>query len=156
MKIFEVKEIGQVKKLFSEQKIVLNEEYIEGLENIEGFSHLVIVWWANKTQDCEMELILEDPYTNGPSEIGVFATRTPIRPNPICISVIDVKKIDYRNGIIYTHYIDADDSTSIIDIKPYSPSSDRVRVVGTPEWCSHWPGNYEESAMFDWEDEFNF
>ena len=86
-----------------------------------------------------MELILEKPYTNGPSEIGIFATRTRIRPNPICISVIDVKKIDYKTGIIYTHYIDADDSTSIIDIKPYSPSSDRVRTAGTPNWCSHWP-----------------
>jgi len=48
MKQFNMKEIGQVNKLFSEQKIVLNEEYIEGLKNIEGFSHLVILWWANK------------------------------------------------------------------------------------------------------------
>jgi Uncharacterized conserved protein len=63
MKNFDISEIGQVQKLFSEQKIVLNEDYKEGLKNIEGFSHLVIVWWANKTQDCEMELILEKPYT---------------------------------------------------------------------------------------------
>jgi len=156
MKNFDIQEIGQVRKLFSEQKIILNEEYKEGLENIDGFSHLVIIWWANKIQDCEIELLLEKPYTNGPSEIGIFATRTQIRPNPICISVIEVKRIDYKNGTIYTHYIDADDLTSVIDIKPYSPGSDRVRTVGTPEWCSHWPQNYEESAMFDWDAEFNF
>ena len=156
MKEFTVKEIGHVEKLFNEEKIVLNEDYIEGLKNIKGFSHLIIVWWANITASIEPDLIIDSPYKKGPNEIGVFATRSQIRPNPIAISVVDVKDIDYKKGIIFTNYIDAEDKTPILDIKPYTPSSDRIRTVGVPDWCSHWPQNYEESGMFDWENEFNF
>lgn len=46
--------------------------------------------------------------------------------------------------------------SSILDIKPYTPSVDRVEKPNVPKWCSHWPMSYEESGDFNWEDEFLF
>jgi len=44
----------------------------------------------------------------------------------------------------------------VLDIKPYTPSLDRVEAPGVPKWCSHWPKSLEQSEDFDWENEFNF
>ena len=52
--------------------------------------------------------------------------------------------------------IDANDGTPVLDIKPYTPSSDRIEAPGVPEWCSHWPKSLEQSENFDWGNEFNF
>ena len=60
------------------------------------------------------------------------------------------------DGLNLSSYIDANDKTSILDIKPYTPSLDRVENPQVPDWCSHWPHSLEESASFAWENEFNF
>lgn len=86
--------------------------------------------------------------------MGVFATRSPVRPNPIAISPVPVMGIDEDHGMIYIPYIDAEDATPIVDLKPYHPCIDRIKDVQVPAWCSHWPQSYEESASFDWSAEF--
>jgi len=101
------------------------------------------------------QLVAEKPYQNSPQELGVFATRSQFRPNPILITTIYVENIDFDEGIIYTPYIDAEKDTPILDIKPYH-LYERVENCKVPEWCSHWPISYENSASFDWENEFNF
>ena len=53
-------------------------------------------------------------------------------------------------------YIDANDNTPLLDIKPYTPSMDRIESPTVPDWCSHWPKSLEESSDFPWENEFNF
>jgi len=60
------------------------------------------------------------------------------------------------NGVIGLAYIDADDQSPVLDIKPYTPSLDRAETPRVPEWCGHWPKNVESSSDFDWESEFNF
>ena len=77
------------------------------------------------------------PYTKGPETIGIFATRSPARPNPIALSVAPVIDIDIAPGIIRVAYIDADDATPVLDIKPYFPATERVRDVSVPAWSSH-------------------
>ena len=88
--------------------------------------------------------------------MGVFATRSPIRPNPIALTTVEIIHLNYQKGLIQIAYIDANDNTPLIDIKPYTPSLDRVETPGVPEWCNHWPKSLEQSAYFTWEDEFNF
>lgn len=138
--------------------IIIKEQIKEALEGLDGFSHLVVLWWADQVDDPEFRNILttEKPYKNGPDNIGILATRSPLRPNPICMSIIDVQSIDYEKGIIYTSYIDADEGTSVLDIKPYYPCSDIVRDVGLPNWCDDLPRCIEDSADFDWSNHFNF
>ena len=60
--------------------------------------------------------------------MGIFATRAPLRPNPIALSTAEVLDIDQANGILRLAYIDALDGTPVLDIKPYTPSLDRVET----------------------------
>lgn len=88
--------------------------------------------------------------------MGTFATRTPIRPNPIALTAAEIICIDYESGLIQIAFIDADDNTPVLDIKPYTPSLDRIEDPEVPEWCAHWPKSLEASASFAWEEEFLF
>ena len=149
--------IGFVRAKNGTFSIELEQKYIPALKNLDGFSHLQILWWGHLFADTEHREILtaDKPYKKGPDKIGIFATRSQMRPNPVLITNIYVHKIDYENGILYTPFIDAEDGTPIIDIKPYH-KSERVKQCSVPDWCGHWPEWDEDSAEFDWQNEFNF
>lgn len=146
--------IGKIINKENEVCIKLDPKYAPGLKGLEGFSHIQVLWWADKASRDTVRLTR--PYVKGPAELGVFATRSPERPNPIAISNVDISYLDVDNGIVGLYYIDAFDSTLVLDLKPYTPSVDRVENPRVPAWCSHWPSCYEGSAEFDWEGEFNF
>jgi len=150
--------IGYVNSYNGNYQITIDEKYRPALKGLEGFSHLQIIFWFSGCDNDEDRNILinEKPYKKGPEELGTFATRSPERPNPIGISVSEVSKIDYEKGVISLTYIDAFTGTPILDIKPYTPSVDKVNNVKTPAWCAHWPKSYEDSGDFDWQAEFNF
>lgn len=153
-----LKEIGHAECSNGEYRILLEEPYRSGLTGLDGFSHLQILWWFNGCDNASDRNILtvENPYTKGPAEMGTFATRAPERPNPIGVSVCAVKSIDSKRGILTLDYFDAFTGTPILDIKPYTPSTDRVELPSVPDWCAHWPKSYETSGDFAWETEFNF
>jgi len=88
--------------------------------------------------------------------MGVFATRAPQRPNPIALSTAHVTYIDLARAVIGLAYIDAAPGSPVLDIKPYTPSLDRVARPSVPGWCAHWPVCVEDSGAFDWQSEFNF
>lgn len=137
--------------------IKLKEEFKKGLMNIDSFTHLQIVWWGNQADNPEdrKQLTSYKPYKQGPEKLGVFATRSQFRPNPILITNIYVQKIDFEKGLIFTPYIDAENNTPLLDIKPYH-LLERIEGATVPDWCKHWPTSYEAAASFDWENEFNF
>ena len=149
--------IGSIHSENGRFHIKLKDEFKKGLTNIEGFSHLQIVWWGNLADAPEHrnQLVIEQPYETSPEKVGVFATRSQFRPNPILTTIIFVEEIDFDNGTISAPYIDAVDNTPLLDIKPYH-LSERVENCNVPQWCEHWPSSYEESASFDWGNEFNF
>lgn len=78
--------------------------------------------------------------------MGVFATRSPVRPNPIALTTSEIISIDFNKGIIRVTFIDANDNTPVLDLKPYTPSFDRVETPGIPAWCSEWPRSTEASG----------
>jgi len=149
--------IGEVKVENGQYSIVLKDKYISGLKSIEGFSYLQIVWWGNlyDTPEARENLVLKKPYKKGPEEIGVFATRSPVRPNPILITTVYVSKLEIEKGIIQTPWIDAENGTPILDIKPFH-KNERMKDISVPDWCNHWPEWYEDCGEFDWGQEFNF
>ena len=153
----QVNPIGSIHSRNGRYSIEVKDKYKKGLTSIDGFSHLQVVWWGNLFDEPEhrSQLIAEKPYKKGPAKIGVFATRSQFRPNPILITTVFVEEIDFDRGIIYTPYIDAEDDTPLLDIKPYH-FYERVEKCEVPQWCSYWPSSYEKSANFDWENEFNF
>ena len=148
--------IGQVNAAEDGFSLELNQKFIPALIGLKGFSYLNIFWWANlfDNEDGRSVLTCEKPYSNAPDIMGIFATRSPVRPNPVCLSVVSVSHIDYDNGVINIPYIDAEDGTPLVDIKPYHPATDRVKDPSVPDWCRHWPQWLEDSASFDWEAEF--
>jgi len=154
----EIHPIGRVKSGKGVFQIHIGEEYRAGLLGLEGFSHIAVIWWAHLFDKEEYRKILQTdkPYVKGPDRVGIYATRSPIRPNPIGISHAPVLSIDLDGGIITVPYIDTEEDTPVLDIKPYHPSEDRIREAKVPAWCSHWPKYYEESGNFDWNGEFNY
>lgn len=153
-----LKEIGRIKTDGEEMFLQINEEYMKGLKGLDGFSNIDVLWWFDKCDNSESREVLEirKPYKKAPEVLGVFATRSPERPNPIALSITEITHIDYNNGRIYITYIDAMNDSIILDLKPYTPSVDRVEKPEVPVWCKHWPLSYEESGNFDWESEFLF
>lgn len=151
-----MREIGKVRagKGFS---VELDAEYAAGLIGLKGFSHVVVVWYADRAPGWKADdLVIAKPYRLAPERLGAFATRTPHRPNGICLSVAAVSSIDEKKGIVKLWWIDAEDGTPVLDVKPYHPSSDLVRNAKRPDWCAHWPESYDESGDFDWGREFLF
>jgi len=155
---YRISPIGYIRVSNGSTRLELDGDFAPALEGLEEFSHIVVVFWCHLTDtpECRNLLVCDKPYTKGPDRVGILSTRSPVRPNPIAISSVSVIKLDRAAGIIDIPFIDAEDGTPIIDIKPYHPSIDRIREVSTPEWCDHWPKWYEDSGSFDWESEFNF
>ncbi len=155
---YKLKTIAEVLQKGGLFQIVMDPEYRDGLIELEGFSYIQVLWWAHQTDSEEMRklLMFEKPYCKGPEKVGVFATRSPVRPNPVAVTAVSVISIDRDRGIITVPYIDADPGTPVLDIKPYHPCTERVREVSVPAWCNHWPEWLEDSADFPWEEEFNF
>jgi len=158
MQNFHVNQIGTIRVSENGMLIEVEAKYIKALQALDGFSHLNVLWWFSDFDNEEMRNVLEtpQPYKKGPAVMGIFATRSPIRPNPIALTAVQIIRINYEKGVIHIAYIDANDGSPILDIKPYTPSLDRVETPGVPEWCRHWPKSIETSGVFNWENEFSF
>ena len=148
--------VGQVEASQDGFALKILSEYRTGLGGLDGFGHINVLWWSHYLDTPEYRSVMEaeHPYKNAPPKLGIFATRSPLRPNPICVSAVALLSVDIENGLLIVPWIDAEDGTPILDIKPYHPSSDRIRDLRMPEWCQHWPQWYEESGEFDWDAEF--
>lgn len=156
-KTFQVNAIGQIRLIKDKYIIELESKYLSGLNWIEGFSHLQVIWWAHLTDNPQnrKKLIAEKLFKKAPDKVGIFSTRAPVRPNPIMISTIKIDEIDKEKGIIYTPFIDAVAETPVLDIKPYFPM-ERVKNCRVPKWFEHWPKWAEDTVNFNWKDEINF
>jgi tRNA (adenine37-N6)-methyltransferase len=99
-----------------EGSLELLPEFEAGLKDIEGFSHLIILWIFHRAGACE--LVLTPPSDTQPH--GVFASRAPRRPNPIGLTVVELLR---REGnVLHLRGVDMLDKTPVIDIKPYTSS----------------------------------
>ncbi len=98
-------------------------EFELGLTDIEGFSHLIVIWAFDRSQG--FELLGTPPSDNRPH--GVFATRSPRRPNPIGLTTVELLRREGRR--LHVRGVDMLDGTPVLDIKPYLSSipSDKLR-----------------------------
>lgn len=116
-------------------KIVFEPEFrnADMLKGLEEFSHLWLIWEFSKNLDEEGNSrwtpTVRPPRLGGNERKGVFATRSPFRPNPLGLSVVKIEKITEESGlgpVIYVLGADMVDGTPIFDIKPYIPYADAV------------------------------
>lgn len=120
---------GIIKELTG--KIVFEKEFrsSDAIRGLDGFSHLWIIWEFSKSNRGKFSPTVRPPKLGGNEKMGVFATRSPFRPNPLALSLVKIEKIyvDEKKGpIIEVSGIDMVDKTPIYDIKPYLPYADSV------------------------------
>jgi tRNA-Thr(GGU) m(6)t(6)A37 methyltransferase TsaA len=149
---YELRPIGHVITDQEGVGLQIDEPYREALTGLDGFSHLNVLFWCHLLDEPEYRAITiaERPYRDAPDQLGIFATRSPARPNPIALTPVPVISIELERGLVRIPFIDAEVGSPILDIKPYHPAVDRIREVSVPEWCAGWPQWYEDSATFDW------
>ena len=150
-----VNSIGEVVNDSAGFAVQLKGNVKEALLGLKDFSHVQIYWWAHQLDTDEMRSIyrLPKPYKKGPQELGIFATRSPLRPNPLAMTLVPVTFVDEERGRMGVGFIDAEPGTPVLDIKPYY-GIERVKEFQVPRWSSHWPVWYEDAADFDWAGEF--
>ena len=104
-----------------EALIEINEEYTKGLRDLDEFSHAIILFYFHKSDRVEID---GKPYLEDETH-GIFAIRSPHRPNHIGLSIVKIKKIKENN--IYFTQVDMIDGTPVLDIKPYVKYFDSQR-----------------------------
>ncbi len=112
-------------------RIVFEPEYRnpDALRGIEGFSHLWLVWIFDRAVRKDWSPTVRPPRLGGNRRMGVFATRSPFRPNPIGLSCVRLEAVE--DGALLVAGADLADGTPILDIKPYLPYSDSVPEART-------------------------
>jgi len=102
--------------------VAIDEPYRRGLERLERASHVVILTWFHQ---ASRKLIVQKP-RHAEVASGVFALRSPARPNPIGLHIARLISLDLEQGVLSLEAIDALDGTPVIDVKPYFASVDSV------------------------------
>ncbi len=118
-----------------------------GLEGLAGFSHVWLIFVFHKNTNKRVHTKVHPPRLEG-DKIGVFASRSPHRPNPIGLSVVKLEKI--QTNSIYLSGIDLIDGTPVLDIKPYIPQADCL-IQATGGWTDRQPSNRRLEVVFSQE-----
>ena len=110
-------------------EVVFEPEYrnAEALRGIEGFSHIWLIWQFSAAVRQEWSPTVRPPRLGGNVRMGVFATRSPFRPNPIGLSSVRLERVEWdtpRGPVLHVAGADLMDGTPIYDIKPYVPYAD--------------------------------
>ena len=118
-----------------EGQIEIFPEYVQGLKDIEGFSHLILIYYFNKAKE---ERLVGKPFLEDESH-GIFAIRSPMRPNRIGFSIVKLEKI--QDNVITFSEVDILDNTPLLDIKPYVSHFDSRKNVKNGWLDKHFTGN---------------
>jgi tRNA-Thr(GGU) m(6)t(6)A37 methyltransferase TsaA len=113
-------------------RIEVKVSYNQALEGLEEYSHIVVIYWLNRTDATRMALKVHPRGDKKLPLVGVFASRSPYRPNPVGQKV--VRLLRRQNNTLWVEGLDAIDATPVIDIKPYIPDYDSVVDTRVPEW----------------------
>lgn len=149
---------GLVEELRSQ--IIFEPEYrnADALRGLEDFSHIWLIWQFSETVRDSWSPTVRPPRLGGNRRMGVFATRSPFRPNPVGLSCVKLDRIDWhtqQGPVLYVSGADLMDGTPIYDIKPYLPFTDshpeasggfsqpyvsyRLQVEFPPKWLDFIP-----------------
>ncbi|MGA3288963.1 MAG: tRNA (N6-threonylcarbamoyladenosine(37)-N6)-methyltransferase TrmO [Candidatus Bathyarchaeia archaeon] len=113
-------------------QIIIRDELVEALDGVDGFSHLFVLFWLNQISNKQRMTLKVHPRGRMDMPLlGVFATRTNLRPNPIGLTLVELLKVE--GNILTVRGLDAVDGTPILDIKPFD-SWDNAEKARVPDW----------------------
>lgn len=145
----EIKPIGVIKSEFTSVEhmpiqpksaeghigeVHIYEEFVDGLKDLDGFSHIYLLYFFHKVKEYKLRVV---PFLDT-AEHGIFATRAPVRPNPVGISIVKLLTID--GNVLTVDGIDVLDDTPLIDIKPYVERFDKIEAPMNG-WLDQCPEN---------------
>ena len=110
--------------------IEFKDEYIDGLKDLDGFSHAYLIYYFHKIDKHKLRVVPFNDKTN--TDRGVFSTRTPMHPNSIGLSVVEI--VDVKDNIVTIKGVDIVDGTPLLDIKPYIEHFDRIEGKVKSGW----------------------
>ncbi len=113
-------------------QIILRDELVEALKGVDGFSHLFVLFWLSQVSSQQRKMLKVHP--RGRMDlplVGVFASRTNLRPNPIGLTLVELLKVD--GNTLTVRGLDAFDGTPILDITPFD-SWDTSKKARVPDW----------------------
>jgi tRNA-Thr(GGU) m(6)t(6)A37 methyltransferase TsaA len=113
-------------------KIVVDEDFAPALDGIEEWSHIYVIFWLDRVARSD------EPVLRHPNGLGIFAARSPIHPNPIGLTLVELVKRE--ENVLWVRDLDAYDGTPVLDIKPY-PDWEQGRLIvvtdfRVPEWLT--------------------
>jgi tRNA-Thr(GGU) m(6)t(6)A37 methyltransferase TsaA len=116
-------------------EVVLDETLADGLDGIEDFSHVLILYWMHRAAEAEPVRMRRRPQGREDiPEIGIFAQRARHRPNPIGVTAVRLLRRDKNRLVVQG--LDAINGTPVVDVKPYVPQFDTVESPRVPEWVA--------------------
>ena len=113
----------------AKSQLLLNDEFNEeSIRGLEGFSHIWLQFVFHQTQQQGWKPMVRPPRLGGNKKVGVFATRSTFRPNPIGLSVVKLSDIEVNKSKVVLHLLGCDllNKTPVLDIKPYLPYVDSI------------------------------
>jgi tRNA-Thr(GGU) m(6)t(6)A37 methyltransferase TsaA len=114
-----------------ESRIQLLPRYAGALGGLKGYSHIIVLFWVHRARDWKMP-----KHHHKPPHVKVFATRMPVRPNPIGLSAVQLVSFSPQTGEVVVRGLDALDGTPVLDIKPYIPNFDSYADAQVPQWVA--------------------
>jgi len=153
---FSIRPIGYVQSAYVQTKDVphthagwtsdishirLLPKYAKALGGLTGYSHIIVLFWIHKAKEWKMP---KDHHK--PPHVKLFATRMPVRPNPVGTSVVEMLDFSTDTGEITVKGLDALDGTPVLDIKPYLPSFDSYPKACVPDWVGQHLNSHHHSS----------
>jgi len=127
-----------------ESRILIYEEWEEGLQGLQEFSHIVVIFWLDRPKEIETPLKVHPEAKEDMPLVGLFATRTPLRPNPIGVTTVQLLAVE--NNELTVRGLDAFNGTPVLDIKPYLVRGDLVREASVPGWLHELWGTSDDGG----------
>jgi tRNA-Thr(GGU) m(6)t(6)A37 methyltransferase TsaA len=126
--------VGEVSEAGDERAtLTIYREYRRCLEGLEDFSHAWVLWWGHESDRSVRRV--RPLHGRAPTIVGVFASRSPDRPNPVLLTLCRLLDVDPGRGRVRVEGLDAREGSPVIDLKPYLPGYDEPEGdVRVPEW----------------------
>ena len=115
-------------------EIVIDPKLAEALDGLEEFSHIIVLYWMHQVTGGEVPLKVRPMGRREAPLVGLFATRSPTRPNRIGKATVSL--LQSRGNILKVKGLDALDGSPVIDIKPYLPRYDSADDTRVPQWIT--------------------
>lgn len=116
-------------------EIIIDSHLTGALDGLEEFSHIIVLYWMHRLTSVEVPLKVRPRGKQDLPMVGLFASRSPVRPNPIGKSM--ARLLQRQGNILRVRGLDALNGTPVIDIKPYIPGYDSAMDAKVPPWITN-------------------